>query len=59
MNPIFREAGNTVQGGTLMGIMTVAFLVFFIGWTLWAFWPSRKETMREASMLPFDDGEES
>ncbi len=58
MSALFRQAGNTINGGVLMGIMTLAFLIFFIGWALWAYWPSHKEAMREASMMPFDDGEE-
>ncbi len=55
MNPIFAEARTTVDGMWIMGAMTVAFLVFFIGWTLWAYWPSRRAAMEEAAMLPFDD----
>ena len=55
MNPLFNEAQSTVQGMWIMGLMTLAFLIFFLAWTLWAYWPSRREAMREASLMPFDD----
>ncbi len=58
MSTLFKQAGYSMNGGVLMGIMTLAFLIFFVGWALWAYWPSRKEAMREAAMLPFDDGDD-
>ena len=59
MNPLFSEAANTVQGGWMMGVMTALFLVFFIGWVVWAYHPGRKAEMDEASMMPFSEGGES
>ncbi|MEJ2539475.1 MAG: cbb3-type cytochrome c oxidase subunit 3 [Gemmatimonadota bacterium] len=47
------------MGGWMMGVMTAAFLVFFVGWTLWAYNPSRKDDMDRASLMPFDDGDPS
>ena len=59
MNPLFAEAANTVQGAWIMGVMTAVFLVFFIGWALWAYDPKRKAQMDEAAMMPFNEGGES
>ena len=59
MNPLFAEANQTVQGGWIMGIMTAAFLLFFVAWTLWAYDPGRKRYMEEAAQMPFDEGGES
>ena len=46
-----------MQGGVFLGVMTAVFLVFFIGWALWAYDPDRKDEMDEAARMPFDDGE--
>jgi cbb3-type cytochrome oxidase subunit 3 len=42
-----------------MGVMTAAFLVFFVGWAVWAYHPAHKDDMDRASMMPFDDGDAS
>ena len=42
-----------------MGVMTAVFLVFFIGWALWAYDPKRKAQMDQAAMMPFNEGGES
>ncbi len=39
-----------------MGYMTIVFFTSFVGWTLWAWWPSNKETMDAAGRMPLDDG---
>jgi cbb3-type cytochrome oxidase subunit 3 len=59
MNPLFNEAAQTVSGMWIMGVMTLAFLVFFVGWAVWAYHPARKDDMDRASMMPFDDGDVS
>lgn len=56
MNPLFNQAEATVQGGLLLGVMTAVFLLFFIGWALWAYDPNRRDEMNEAAKMPFDDG---
>lgn len=56
MNTLTRAASDTVQGGMLMGIMTVLFLAFFIGWIIWAYSPARKQAFDEAARIPFTDG---
>ncbi|MDT8341386.1 MAG: cbb3-type cytochrome c oxidase subunit 3 [Longimicrobiales bacterium] len=55
MNPLFAEAQSTVQGMWVMGLMTALFLVFFIGWVLWAYHPGRKAWLEEAGRMPFHD----
>ena len=59
MNPLFNQAADTVAGTWVMGVMTAAFLLFFLGWTLWAYHPTRREEMERASRMPFDDGGEA
>jgi cytochrome c oxidase cbb3-type subunit 4 len=56
MNTLTRAAAETVQMGWVLGIMTVVFLAFFIGWTVWAYSPRRKAELEEAARLPFMDG---
>ena len=36
MNPLIREAVASVQGGWLLGVMTLVFFVCFAGWIVWA-----------------------
>lgn len=56
MNPLIREAADSVGLTWLMGLMTAVFLIFFLAWTWWAYAPHRREAMDEAALLPFDDG---
>jgi len=56
MNPLFEQAERTVSGGVFLGVMTAVFLVFFIGWALWAYAPHRKADMDAAARMPLDDG---
>jgi len=57
MNPVLNLAAESVELGWLLGIMTVFFLVSFLGWIWWAYAPKHKAMMDEAAMLPFTDGE--
>lgn len=57
MNPLFNQAEATVQGGAFLGVMTAIFLVFFIGWALWAYDPARKDEMDAAARMPLEDGD--
>lgn len=59
MNPILNLAAESVTLGWLLGIMTVFFLVSFLGWIWWAYTPSHRAMMDEAALLPFTDGEET
>ena len=57
MNPVLREAAGSVQLGWLLGLMTIVFFIAFLGWTWWAFAPSRRTRMEEYARMPLDDGE--
>ncbi len=57
MNPLFNQAEATVWGGTFLGVMTAIFLLFFVGWALWAYDPNRKDEMDEAARMPLDEGD--
>ncbi|MDP2311642.1 MAG: cbb3-type cytochrome c oxidase subunit 3 [Pseudomonadota bacterium] len=56
MNPV-KDAAATAALGWAPGLMTAAFLLFFVGWTLWAWWPSNRANMEAAARLPLDDGD--
>lgn len=56
MNQILQAAAEGVLLGWLMGLMTVFFLAWFIGWTLWAFAPRNKALMDEMARMPLSDG---
>ena len=58
MNPVVRAAAESVELGWLLGAMTIVFLVAFLGWTWWAYAPSRKALMEEYARIPFDEGVE-
>ena len=58
MNPLIREAAQSVQLGWLLGAVTIVFLVACLGWTWWAYAPSRRHLMEEYGRIPFDEGEE-
>jgi len=56
MNPVFRAAAEHVTLGWLMGGLTAAFLVFFIGWTWWAYSARNRQLLDEVSRMPLSDG---
>ena len=41
--------------GLLAGTMTGVFLLFFLGWAAWAWWPGNRSMMEAAARLPLDD----
>ncbi len=55
MNPVINEAREAVMLGWLLGGMTLVFLLAFIGWTAWAWWPSRRAAMDEAARMPLEE----
>lgn len=57
MNPLKVEAVASVHMGWLLGALTVVFFVSFVYWIWYAYAPSRKQFMHEASLIPFDGGE--
>ena len=56
MNQVFQTAAERVSLGWLMGLLTVFFFAWFIGWTVWAFHPKNKQRLEEAARLPLSDG---
>ena len=57
MNPLKLEAAASVQMGWLLGALTILFFASFLYWIWYAYAPSRKQFMDEASLIPFDGGE--
>jgi cbb3-type cytochrome oxidase subunit 3 len=58
MNPLKQAAVEQVSGGWVLGIMTLVFLLFFIGWTWWAYRKDNRERFEEAALLPLTTGED-
>jgi len=58
VNPVLQAAAEQVRLGWLLGLTTVVFLAWFVGWTVWAYLPSNRERMEEAARMPFMDGGE-
>ena len=56
MNPIKDAVAGSELAWT-SGVMTAAFLLFFVGWAVWAWWPGNRASLDAAARLPFDDGE--
>ena len=54
-NALIEAARQAATDGWLLGVMTVFFFTFFIGYALWAWWPSNARHMDEMSRLPLDD----
>lgn len=59
MSVLFRQALETASLGWISGLMTVFFLAMFVGWGLWAYWPSNRAAMEEMGRMPLDDGGEA
>lgn len=55
MNPVYRGAAELLQGGEIMGAMTLVFIFFFIAWAAWAWAPRNRALMDSASRIPLDD----
>ncbi|MCK6501959.1 cbb3-type cytochrome c oxidase subunit 3 [Myxococcota bacterium] len=55
MNPLIEAARQAATDGWLMGVMTVFFFLFFIGYAIWAWLPSNRRHMDEMAQLPLDD----
>lgn len=58
MNTLTREAASSVELGWLLGVLTVVFFAAFIYWFWYAYAPGHRTRMTEASLMPFDGGEE-
>jgi len=58
MNPLREAAVDAVSGGWIMAVMTVLFLVFFLGWVAWAYAARNREAFEEAARLPLTTAED-
>ena len=58
MNPLLREAAESVQMGWLLGLMTVVFFLIFLAWVWYAYNPANRELMEEVARMPLSDGGE-
>lgn len=59
MNPLLREAAESVRLGWVLGLMTALFLGSFVLWIWWAYRGKNRERWEADSRLPFNDGGES
>jgi cytochrome c oxidase cbb3-type subunit 4 len=59
VNPLLREAAESISLGWLAGLVTAFFIVWFIAWTWWAFSPKNKKKFEEAARMPLSDGGDS
>ncbi len=41
----------------LGALLTTTFMVFFLGWTYWAYAPSQREKHEASGRMPLDGGE--
>lgn len=57
MNQVLHAGAETAQLGVMLGFTTLIFLVAMVGWTWWAWAPSRREKMDQAALLPLHDDE--
>lgn len=57
MNPVIEAARQAAEGGELLAAMTAVFVLFFLGYAAWAWWPSNKAHMDEMARAPLDDDE--
>lgn len=58
MNPLTREAAESVTLGWVLGVTTAVFFAGFLYWIWWA-WARRNKARWEAdSRLPLNDGGE-
>lgn len=57
MNTVLHHAADTVQMGGLLGVMTVAFFLFFLAWAAWSWAPANKSRLDGFARLPLDDGD--
>lgn len=58
MNPLKLAAADAVAGTWIMGVLTVLFLVFFVGWVVWAYAKRNRAALEEAGRLPLTTAED-
>lgn len=55
MNPLFKAAAETADGGVLLGVMTAAFLFCFVGFVAYAWWPGTADVMARRARMPLEE----
>ncbi len=55
MNEVTRTAAASHTLQYLGTTMTVAFFLFFVGWVVWAYWPSNRAHLDLMARIPLDD----
>jgi cbb3-type cytochrome oxidase subunit 3 len=58
MNPLRLAAADAVTGTWVMALMTVLFLVFFIGLVVWAYAKRNRAAFEDAARLPLTTAED-
>ena len=58
MNPLRQAAVESVSGAWIMALMTVLFLIFFLGWVVWAYAGRNRAAFEEAARLPLTTAED-
>lgn len=58
MNPVLHEGVRSIQLGWIPGVMTIVFIVVFIGWACWAFAAANRDRFEAARRLPLTNGDE-
>ena len=58
MTTLFNSLAAPTDLGWVGGLVTALFLVLFVGWTVWAFWPGHRKLLDAAAHIPFDGGDE-
>ena len=59
MNTLLREASGSVQGGWILGVVTLLFIISFLWWVWYAYTPEHREMHDRNALMPLDDGGES
>lgn len=55
MNPVFDAARSAVTDGQLMGVMTIFFFLFFVGYAIWLWLPRNRSHMDRMAQVPLED----
>jgi cbb3-type cytochrome oxidase subunit 3 len=56
VNQVFRAAAEHVTLGWLMGVLTLTFLLVFLGWTWWAYSARNRAMLDQVSRMPLSEG---
>jgi len=54
VNPLLSEASNSIDGGWILGIMTLIFFATFLYWAWYAYAPAHRDQMEAAGRMPFE-----